>query len=64
VYSKKVNESFYKRTEISELKGFTKSAAQRNKLGWVLVAHTCNPSYSEGRDQEDCGSKPAQGYSS
>jgi hypothetical protein len=21
------------------------------------VAHTCNPSYSEGRDQEDCGSK-------
>jgi hypothetical protein len=23
------------------------------------VAHTCNPSYSGGRDQEDCGSKPA-----
>jgi hypothetical protein len=23
------------------------------------VAHTCNPSYSEGRDQEDRGSKPA-----
>jgi hypothetical protein len=22
------------------------------------VAHTCNPSYSGGRDQEDCGSKP------
>jgi hypothetical protein len=23
----------------------------------MLVAHTCNPSYSEGRDQEDHGSK-------
>jgi hypothetical protein len=30
----------------------------------VLVAHTCNPSYSEGRDQEDRGSKPAQANSS
>jgi hypothetical protein len=25
----------------------------------VPVAHTCNLSYSGGRDQEDCGSKPA-----
>jgi hypothetical protein len=25
----------------------------------VLVAHACNPSYSGGRDQEDCSSKPA-----
>jgi hypothetical protein len=24
------------------------------------VAHTCNPSYSGGRDQKDCGFKPAQ----
>jgi hypothetical protein len=24
------------------------------------VAHTCNPSYSGGRDQEDLSSKPAQ----
>jgi hypothetical protein len=24
----------------------------------ALVAHTCNPSYLGGRDQEDCGSKP------
>jgi hypothetical protein len=23
------------------------------------VAHTCNPSYSGGRDEEDCGSKLA-----
>jgi hypothetical protein len=27
---------------------------------WVLVAHTYNPSYSGGRDQEDQGSKPAR----
>jgi hypothetical protein len=26
---------------------------------WEQVAHTCNPSYSGGRDQEDHGSKPA-----
>jgi hypothetical protein len=30
----------------------------------VLVAHICNPSYSEGRDREDRGSKPAQTNSS
>jgi hypothetical protein len=28
------------------------------------VAHACNPSYSGGRDQEDCGSKPAHAHSS
>jgi hypothetical protein len=26
----------------------------------VPVAHACNPSYSGGRDQEDCGSKPGK----
>jgi hypothetical protein len=30
----------------------------------VPVGHACNPSYSGGRDQEDCGSKPAQANSS
>jgi hypothetical protein len=30
----------------------------------VLVVHACNPSYSGGRDQEDCGSKPDQANSS
>jgi hypothetical protein len=29
----------------------------------VLVAHTYNPSYSGGRDQEDLGMKPAQANS-
>jgi hypothetical protein len=31
---------------------------------WAPVAHTCNPSYSGGIDQEDCGLKPAQTNSS
>jgi hypothetical protein len=30
----------------------------------VPVAHSCNPSYSGGRDQEDHGLKPAQANSS
>jgi hypothetical protein len=30
----------------------------------VLVAHTCNPNYSGGKDQEDCGLKPAWANSS
>jgi hypothetical protein len=30
----------------------------------VLEAHTCNPSYSGSSDQEDSGSKPAQGANS
>jgi hypothetical protein len=32
--------------------------------GLALVAHTCNPSYSGGRDQEDPGSKPTGANSS
>jgi hypothetical protein len=34
------------------------------KYSWALVPHTCNPSYSGGRDQEDRGLKPAQANSS
>jgi hypothetical protein len=30
----------------------------------VLVVHTCNPSYSGGSNQEDCGLKTAWGNSS
>jgi hypothetical protein len=44
---------------------------QQNKVNkkmehrsWVPVAHTCNPSYSGSRDQEDCGLKPAWANSS
>jgi hypothetical protein len=35
----------------------------KNHFKLVLVAHTYNPSYSEGRDQEGHGSKPAQANS-
>jgi hypothetical protein len=31
----------------------------QEKPGQALVAHACNPSFSVGRDQEDCGSKIA-----
>jgi hypothetical protein len=31
----------------------------RKRIHWALVAHTCNPNYSGGRDQEDCGLKTA-----
>jgi hypothetical protein len=34
------------------------------RLFQALVAHTCNPSYSGGRDQEDHGLNPALGNSS
>jgi hypothetical protein len=30
------------------------------KASLALVAHACNPSYSGGRDQQDCSLKPAQ----
>jgi hypothetical protein len=33
------------------------------KTGWMLVAHSCNPSYSGGRDQKDCGLMPARAKS-
>jgi hypothetical protein len=39
---------------------FTVGEIKNLKVVWVLVAHTCNPSYSGDKDQEDCGSKPAQ----
>jgi hypothetical protein len=33
-------------------------------MGLALVAHSCNPSYSRGRDQEDLGFKLAKVNSS
>jgi hypothetical protein len=39
-----------------------KEPALRNTLA-RRVAHACNPSYSGGRDQEDCDLKPAQANS-
>jgi hypothetical protein len=34
------------------------------KPSQLVVARTCNPRYSGGRDQEDCGLKPAWANSS
>jgi hypothetical protein len=33
-------------------------------MNWAPVAHTCNPSFSGSRNQEDRGSKPARANSS
>jgi hypothetical protein len=35
----------------------------KNKTHWALVAHTCNPSYLGGGDQEDGVLRPAQAIS-
>jgi hypothetical protein len=43
------------------------SRTEKNKLwllSWMPGTHACNPSYSEGRDQEDHGSQPGQANSS
>jgi hypothetical protein len=34
----------------------------RNQHRWVPVAHACSPSYSGGRDQENCGLKPENSW--
>jgi hypothetical protein len=48
------------RKRIGELKRDKKEMAVRTAYTcWVPVAHACNPSYSEGKDQEDRSSKPA-----
>jgi hypothetical protein len=37
---------------------YRKTLPQKTKSSQVLVAHAYNPSYSGGKDQEDCGSIP------
>jgi hypothetical protein len=39
-------------------------AKEKNLLSWAQIVHTCYPSYSEGADQKDRGSKPAPANSS
>jgi hypothetical protein len=41
-----------------------KQKQKQKKPSGALVAHTCNPSYSGGRDQEAQMLKPAQANSS
>jgi hypothetical protein len=42
---------------------FINTLKARTISGQAPVAHTCNPSYSGGRDQEDQSSKPTQANS-
>jgi hypothetical protein len=49
--------SHYKRSTW-ELKVIPIYLALNIKWSWVLVAHACNPNYSEGRDQKNPGSRP------
>jgi hypothetical protein len=44
-------------TWLNDLDALSKS----NCESWASVAHTCDPSYSGGRDQEDLGLRPASG---
>jgi hypothetical protein len=37
---------------------------EKKKMGQPPEAYACNPSYLEGRDQEDCGSISSQANSS
>jgi hypothetical protein len=41
-----------------------KTYTEKDSLSWAAVAHTCNTSYSGGKDQEDHSSKPAWANSS
>jgi hypothetical protein len=45
-------------------KGTKEGTKEGRKANQALVAHACNPSYPEGRDQEDHSSKPVQANSS
>jgi hypothetical protein len=46
--------------EFKPLQYCRKKNEQTKIPGQALVAHTCNPSYSGGRDQEDRSLKPAR----
>jgi hypothetical protein len=37
----------------------SETLSQKQSKSWVLVAHSYNPSYLGGLDQEDFGSRPA-----
>jgi hypothetical protein len=53
-----------KRTCLANVRPQCCQKKKKLKNNQMLVAHTCNPSYSGGRDQEDCDSKPAWANSS
>jgi hypothetical protein len=41
-------------------RSFSEVKKKKSVVSQMPVAQTCNPSYSGGRDQEHCGSKPAR----
>jgi hypothetical protein len=49
---------------LDSLKNIKQSIILKRKICQALVAHTCHPSYSGGRDQEDHSSKSALANSS
>jgi hypothetical protein len=49
----------YRRVLCTITKGIKKKKTKHYQ-GQTQVAHVCNPSYLGGKDQEDCGLKPAQ----
>jgi hypothetical protein len=53
-FNSKMGELFLRLQEWSNAGSYKKYFSQ------LLVAHTYNPSYSRGRDQEDCGSRPTR----
>jgi hypothetical protein len=47
------------RAESRTVGGHSRELAKKWQKSWAPVAHTCNPSFSGGRDQEVLSSKPA-----
>jgi hypothetical protein len=48
----------------ASFKNYFKECLKIRILSLASMAHTCNPNYSEGRDQEDHGLKPTCANSS
>jgi hypothetical protein len=44
--------------------GHSVTLTTKEESHWAPVAHTCNPSFSGGRDQKDLGLKPTWANSS
>jgi hypothetical protein len=60
IRGRKITEMYCHCNNILSIKHFNKVYHIHLKnilVSWALVSHSCNPSYSGGRDQEDHGSK-------
>jgi hypothetical protein len=47
--------------KVKALSSRPRTKGKRKKIGFSWLAHTCNPSYSGGRDQEDQGFEASPG---